>query len=554
MQVDVIEGLDAFKSLRENWNEIYSKDTEAQYFLSWQWVHMLHLKSGSNIFILGARPTASSAYVALFPMRIRTRYNKANNAYYNDICMAGNFAADYTGFICDPAHDNEALPALGQKLANMDWARLQLENLACSPERVAQLTAPIMKRKVYPTDLSRTNTRDNINNLVCPVTELPDTFEDYLSQCMSSKSRQKLRRFMRKAKDDPDLSFTIPTEETFNQHLDILMGFWRDKWAERKGRNVDILVRNHRHMLTLAFRYRQLFMPMLWHQDRPVGGLASFIDPVRKSLLFYLAGRDETWSGPPPGLILHGASIEWAISKGLKTYDFLRGNEAYKYSYGAKDRLLICRQFNTPNSKNFSGKLDPRSVSGVLKKATEDFKAKNLTRARAGLEQVLETQPEVSSALYMLGQLLVLENNYEEAAKVFTRMTHCAPDNPRGWTRLGQSYLALQDFIEAEVAFRQALELDPNNIAIRSHLADTLVALRLRDEAAEAYKAVLAVLPKTPTEQRLVNRATAALRRLRPLELFGAATPKASSLDLSLGTRLRPKLPLNITRSNNRIN
>jgi CelD/BcsL family acetyltransferase involved in cellulose biosynthesis len=60
-----------------------------------------------------------------------------------------------------------------------------------------------------------------------------------------------------------------------------------------------------------------------------------------------MTGRDETFEAPPAGMILHAYSIRHAIKQGFIEYDFLRGNEPYKYAWGAVDepvhRLLVTR-------------------------------------------------------------------------------------------------------------------------------------------------------------------------------------------------------------------
>jgi CelD/BcsL family acetyltransferase involved in cellulose biosynthesis len=72
----------------------------------------------------------------------------------------------------------------------------------------------------------------------------------------------------------------------------------------------------------------------------PLGALALLIDAEKRSLLFYLGGRDATVKSPPPGVVLHAYSIRYAIHRGFTTYDFLRGNEPYKYSFGKEERRI----------------------------------------------------------------------------------------------------------------------------------------------------------------------------------------------------------------------
>ncbi|MGO8470091.1 cellulose biosynthesis protein, partial [Rhizobium leguminosarum] len=54
-------------------------------------------------FILALRERDPEApYVAFFPLRLITHLNEKTGLFYDEIIMAGNFAADYTGFIVSP--------------------------------------------------------------------------------------------------------------------------------------------------------------------------------------------------------------------------------------------------------------------------------------------------------------------------------------------------------------------------------------------------------------------------------------------------------------------
>jgi CelD/BcsL family acetyltransferase involved in cellulose biosynthesis len=52
----------------------------------------------------------------------------------------------------------------------------------------------------------------------------------------------------------------------------------------------------------------------------------------------YLSGFDPERGHESPGTLLLAHSIETAIAEGATSFHFLRGREAYKYSWGAADR------------------------------------------------------------------------------------------------------------------------------------------------------------------------------------------------------------------------
>jgi len=66
-------------------------------------------------------------------------------------------------------------------------------------------------------------------------------------------------------------------------------------------------------------------------------------------ILFYLSGFDDAHAFISPGTLLLGAMLEDAVREGRREAHFLRGQEAYKYAWGAMDRLnATCRLLPLP--------------------------------------------------------------------------------------------------------------------------------------------------------------------------------------------------------------
>ena len=137
-------------------------------------------------------------------------------------------------------------------------------------------------------------------------------------------------------------------------------------------------------MLTRSFQSGMLYLPTFWHGDRPVAALATLVEPRKRTFSFYMTGRDETFEGPPAGVILHAFSIRHAIAHGFSEYDFLRGNEPYKYSFGCAERKICCTVLETKNGKNIGGRIDARCIPEVLRQATELHRKGQLADAEIG--------------------------------------------------------------------------------------------------------------------------------------------------------------------------
>ncbi len=66
------------------------------------------------------------------------------------------------------------------------------------------------------------------------------------------------------------------------------------------------------------------------------------------AFLFYNMGVDPDARDLSPGILLIGSVVQRALAAGVRRLDFLRGNEPYKYEWGAVDepiqRLLVRRR------------------------------------------------------------------------------------------------------------------------------------------------------------------------------------------------------------------
>lgn len=60
---------------------------------------------------------------------------------------------------------------------------------------------------------------------------------------------------------------------------------------------------------------------------------------------YYIGGFDPDWSRYSPGSITISAAMCEAAREGAGEFHFLRGQEVYKYRFGAVDQLTFCRRF-----------------------------------------------------------------------------------------------------------------------------------------------------------------------------------------------------------------
>ena len=490
MHIDTIESLERLAEIRGNWDAVYEADPEAQFFLSWAWLSKW-LKGEKRWFILAVKPDAkASDYVAFFPLTLETKTRKGAG-FHNNLVVTGHEFTDYTGFICTPECEDRAIPALAEHIKHLHWTKLKMPNMWVSDGRfrlfMERFPPELFEAKVETKRLDDAN----IDHCIYPYAKLPRDWESYLANHLSSNTRQKVRRFLRRVEEAEEFHITLADAETFENDLEVLLQFWTTKWGAKKGDALPSVLAMNRKLISHCFKNGSLFLPVLWKGDQPLGALATFVDEKKRSMLFWLAGRDESFKGPPPpGIVLHAYSIRHAIANGFTSYDFLKGDEPYKYTFASEERRPKFVTLHTANGKNLGGRLDPRSLPTVFDRAFEYHQAGRIAKAKTGYGQILDVEPDHRKALYALAQLLAADGDHSGAAKTLRTFLALEPEAYKAWFKLGDSLMAQREFADAVEAYREVVKRRPEFIAYRN-LGDALLQLGEVEEAVAMFEIAL---------------------------------------------------------------
>jgi hypothetical protein len=373
MRVDLIDTLEAFDALEQDWNLVQGLGPDAGYFLSWRWLAEVFRANPGKWRVLAVRPESGlGGYVCFLPLRLRVRWSRSRREFSTEYDAGGRLSwAQYTGFVCMPEWEQEALVALTAELRKMPWQYFMLTNWLVSEHRF-NLFLSGFEREDYEVSFDpQVPTEGKIDNLICPFVCLPDSFEKYLSTCVSTNTRQKIRRFSRRLEQSADLRVTLTGPELFEKNLALILDLWLRKWAPVRGqRSAEKVVHKYREILAQSMACGAVFMPILWAADTPLGGLVHIVDKQKRQLYFIVAGRDQDASDPFIGLMLHAYSIRWAIENNLTIYDFCHGNEPYKYSFGAIEKRLYHLVIRRRSRVEIS-RLDPSNMTDALDSMVE---------------------------------------------------------------------------------------------------------------------------------------------------------------------------------------
>lgn len=351
MHVDVVRDISALRELQPDWTRVYAADPEAQFFLSWPWMSKrLARRYGWGVLV--ARPAHGAPPAAFFPIRPVTRVDD-DGLTYREITMAGRGGADYTGFICRPEHEEAAGRAFATYLLGRKWRVLGLDCLRASPQRMRGMLDTFAAAGLRFERESMVMS-SGVDNAICPYADLPADWDRYLA-LLSANTRQRLRRLLR-TPDGTTLRITVADANTVHRDVEILLWMWSARWAAQKGRYLAGIIAGSRAELLDAHADGALYLPILWRDNTPVAANACLKDHDKRELLFQLGARDPAAEDLSPGMLLHAHTIRAAIADGFIRYDFMRGNEPYKYSFATAERRIESIAVRRPQPETCSAR------------------------------------------------------------------------------------------------------------------------------------------------------------------------------------------------------
>src|SRR5690606_20539369 len=112
----------------------------------------------------------------------------------------------------------------------LSWTKLIMSNLWMSDRRRRLFLAAFDPLRFVHEDIEYLDKITNTDVGVCPFVALASDWDAYLTK-LSANNRQKIRRWLRKVESGQEYDIAASNDETFARDIDILLGFWKTKWA-----------------------------------------------------------------------------------------------------------------------------------------------------------------------------------------------------------------------------------------------------------------------------------------------------------------------------------
>jgi CelD/BcsL family acetyltransferase involved in cellulose biosynthesis len=211
-----------------------------------------------------------------------------------------------------------------------NWSGLDWYNLPDSSPTLPSLNAEAEKRGwTYHEEVYRPTPRIPLNG----------SFDEYLSR-LDKKQRHEIRRKMRRAAESElNVRFSIvdkgaDIESEMNSFFHLMTqdsgkaGFLTPLMREQ----MSVTIRN-------AFKHGYLWLAFLEIEGVKVATSLNF--DYKNKLWGYNSGVSREHMELSPGWVLLANTIQWCCENGRYEFDFMRGDEEYKYRFGGVNQYVI---------------------------------------------------------------------------------------------------------------------------------------------------------------------------------------------------------------------
>lgn len=323
---------ESFERLQPEWDRLLAHSDADLFFLrnGWQQLWWRHFGGDHVLRVITARD-GSGRLIGIAPlMAPRDDPERALSL------IGGTEVADYLDLIVDRSQARAARGAL--LVAVRDHLRWKTLALQCLPEGSGTIAA---LQEIERPDLSVVQELED----VCPSVPLGGSWDAYLSS-LSKKDRHELRRKLRRAVDDLGARWqVVRAAEDLEPALDAFIALHRRSSAAKASFMTEQMAAYFRDLAAYALAQGTLRMGVLWDGEQPISTAMGFAYGDR--LYLYNSGFDPAYHAHSAGIAAVGLLLREAAGEGLAIFDFLQGNESYKYTLGAQDhpvyRLIATR-------------------------------------------------------------------------------------------------------------------------------------------------------------------------------------------------------------------
>jgi CelD/BcsL family acetyltransferase involved in cellulose biosynthesis len=327
VKLTAYDQIEAFDQLKLEWNVLLNRSTANRIFSTWEWQSTWwDAYHPGQLWIVECRDN-DGRLLGLGPWFIE------DNPTYGRIVRSIGCVevTDYLDIILDKDFADSILDCFAFFLAQ-NRQLYDVIDLCNLPE-----TSPTYH--AFPDSLKRQGFQVSVSQQeVCPVINLPATWDEYL-ETLDKKQRHEIRRKIRRAESSAEqVQWYIvdPTHDlsaATGQFMALMAASHSQKALFLEDtQNADFF----KKVVPVVSEKGWLQLSFLTIEGEPVAAYLNF--DYQGQILVYNSGLlPGKYDNLSPGIVLLAYNIRHAIETNHTVFDFLRGNETYKYRMGAKD-------------------------------------------------------------------------------------------------------------------------------------------------------------------------------------------------------------------------
>lgn len=334
MHIEVIQSEQQWDALTGEWNELLSTSITDVPFLRHEYLRAWWQHRGGGewdsgeLYIITARSEAGSL-IGIAPLFI-----SKNHAGNPALFLIGSVEiSDFLDLIAAPENLAPFAEALLDHLTGPEapaWDSLELDNLLEDSPSLSALQTAVEKHGL---NFSQERLQPS------PLITLPGDFDVYL-ESLDSRYRRELVRKMRNI-----LRYFIPTQvirvnedDDLDAEMEAFFEMMREepeKDAFLQGTMMDQL----KAVARAAADNGWLDLRFLIVGREKAAGYCNFV--YNNRVWVYNSCMASKFANLSPGIALMGTLLQDAIEQGSEAFDFMRGDEEYKYHLGGTDRWVV---------------------------------------------------------------------------------------------------------------------------------------------------------------------------------------------------------------------
>lgn len=321
-RVAEITRFDALERARPEWSELWDRCPAATPFQSPEWLlPWWRCFRPGELLVLEVRES-SGRLIGLAPFFIQPA-----GEIHRHLAFIGSGISDYQDILAEPDLASEVAGEVISHLARHSsrWERCELGNLGTDSPLLAVQKPNELQSQVLVGE-------------TCTFVPLPESAHEYVGRLPWH-----LRRDLRSGWNRLHRAGAVLFGEAGHSNLeDALEAFFRLHQARWRDRNQPGVLADepmrvfHREVATGMLVKDHLRLYTLSLDQKIVAAIYGFARAHR--LYFYLSGFDPRIKRLSPGSVLLYEVIRRSIDARLTELDFLRGNEPYKFEWGARER------------------------------------------------------------------------------------------------------------------------------------------------------------------------------------------------------------------------